>query len=199
MAGTAVYHSTKPTPISPISPTEALKLVLSQDPNRSIHDVAQDLNEWARRNWVRLWCNGNLVPPHFIATSLLMVARHEADGRPRVDVVPTGPGVGWEKPAYNFAFDADEVRARLAQLKSSPRSSPTALVTVPNAAPVPAVVPETPEGTDRWVFEQMRDDPPRKGDHGYVQRLFNRRPDKKIKKKTIANNVGKYREQFETP
>ena len=71
------------------------------------------------------------------------------------------------------------------------------MVVEPNGAPVPLVTPEILEGTERWVFEQMRDDPPRKGDHGYVQSLFNRRLDKKIKKKTIANNVGKYRKRFE--
>jgi hypothetical protein len=117
MAGTDANDST-PRPISPISPTDALKSVLSRDPNRSIHDVAQDLTEWIRRNRCRLWCNDNLVPPHFTATSLIMVARTEADGRPRVDVVPAG-GVGWagSQKTFTFELDADDVRALLSPSK----------------------------------------------------------------------------------
>jgi hypothetical protein len=174
MAGTDVRLNTTPRPVSPISPTEALKWVLSQNPNRPIHDAVQDLNEWARRNRVQLWCNGNLVPPHFIVTSLQMVARTEADGRPQVDVVPAGPGVGWDPKVYNFELDDDEVRVLLPQLESSPRPSSAALA-------------ETLEGTERWVFEQMCANPQREGDRDYVRRLFKRRPDKAIDLKTIQN------------
>jgi hypothetical protein len=81
----------------------------------------------------------------------------------------------------------------------APESPPAALTTEPSAAPVPPVAPETLEGTERWVYEQMCEKPPRKGDHGYVQGLFDRRPERNIKKKTIANNVSKYRKRIEKP
>jgi hypothetical protein len=194
MAGTDAEHSTTPRPISPISPTGALKLLL--DSKLSIHAAAARLTTAMHTNECRLWCNDNLLPPHYIVTSLVVVARTEADGRPRADVV-SGVREAWVQQVYNFEFDADEVRALLPPLKSSPESPPAARAIEPTAAPVPPVAPETLEGTERWVFEQMRDDPPRKGDHGYVQKLFNHRPDKRIKKKTIANNVGKYRKRFE--
>ena len=75
MAGIAADRSTTPRPISLISPTEALKLVLSRDPNRSIHEAARVLTEWMHGNNCRLWCNGNLLHPKYIATSLKIVAR----------------------------------------------------------------------------------------------------------------------------
>ena len=194
MAGTDAHLNTTPRPISPIAPTEALKLLLES--KFSIHAAAARLTTAIRTNECRLWCNENLLPPDYIAMSLMIVGRTEADGRPRADVVSSAREA-WVQQAYNFELDTDEVRALLPQLKSSPGSSPAAMVVEPNGAPVPLVTPEILEGTERWVFEQMRDDPPRKGDHGYVQSLFNRRLDKKIKKKTIANNVGKYRKRFE--
>jgi hypothetical protein len=203
MAETAADRSTTPHPISPISPTEALKLVLSRDPNRSIHEAAKDLTEWVHGNNCRLWCNGNLLHPRYITISLKIVAETEADDRPRAEVV-SSTREAWDDPpaAYAFELDADEMRTLLPSLKLSPlpsESPPAAQATEPSAAPVPPAAPETLEGTERWVFEQMRDDPPRKGDHGYVQKVFNRRPDKSIMKKTIANNVGKYRKGFEIP
>src|SRR6478672_99388 len=111
MPGTAADRSTTPRPISPISPTEALKLVLSRDPNRSIHEAAKDLTEWMHGNNCRLWCNGNLLHPKYITTSLKMVAETEADGRPRAEVV-SSTREAWENPpaAYTFELDADEVR-----------------------------------------------------------------------------------------
>jgi len=196
MAGTDSHLNTTPRPNSPMSPTEALELLLES--KFFIHAAAARLTTATHTNECRLWCNENLLAPDYISMSLMIVARTEADGRPRADVV-SSVREAWVPQAYNFEFDADQVRALLPQLKSSPRSSPAAMVTEPRAAPAPPVAPETLEGTERWVFEQMGDDPPRKGDHTYVQRLFNRRPDRKIKKKTISNVVGKYRKRFERP
>jgi hypothetical protein len=114
-----------------------------------------------------------------------MVARTAADSRPQVDVLPSG-GVGWDpQKTYTFGLDADEVRLQLSQAIE------------PSTAPVPPVVLEALGGTERWVYEQMLVNPPRKGDHKYVEKLFNRRTDKRIKKKTFTNYVGKYRRGFE--
>jgi hypothetical protein len=54
-------------------------------------------------------------------------------------------------------------------------------------------------GTERWVYEAMKSDPPREGDRRYVRNLWQRRPDKRVAQKTIQNLVGKYRKQLEVP
>ena len=110
MAGTDADHNTTPRPISPVSPTEALKLLL--DSNPSIHAAAERLTTAMRTNECRLWCNGNLLSPDYIATSLVVVARTEADGRPRADVV-SSVREPWVRQVYKFEFDAEEVCARL--------------------------------------------------------------------------------------
>jgi hypothetical protein len=155
MPGTAEDHSTTPRPISPISPTEALKLVLSQDPNRSIHDAVQDLNEWIRRNWCRLW-GDKLLSPDYIATSLMIVARTEADGRPRADVVSSAREA-WDPQAYNFELEADEVRAVLARLNRDGLAPP------PREAPESAARPKAFKETRKqpqaikakWAMRRM--------------------------------------------
>jgi hypothetical protein len=116
-----------------------------------------------------------------------MVARTEADGRPQIDVLPPPGGIGWDPKNYTFEFDADEVRALLSQAIE------------PSTAPAPPVFLDAMGDTERWVYEQMRDNPPRKRDHEYVEKLFNRRLNRSIKKKTIANYVARYRKQFEKP
>ena len=73
---------------------------------------------------------------------------------------------------------------------------------LPIEAPALTKVPPVPphlHGTERWVYEQMRDNPPRKGERGYTRKLWERRPDKDIKFKTFSNLVSKYRKQFEKP
>src|SRR6266480_2342793 len=151
MAGTGIDHSTTPRPISPILPTGALRLMLSSDPNRSIHDAAKDLTDWTHRNKCRLWCNGNLLPPDYIATSLMIVARIEADGRPRADVV-SSTREAWVRQAYNFELDADEIRALLPPLKPLP---PTPQ---PNTASQgegeTRTKPETRIKTQAWITEE---------------------------------------------
>jgi hypothetical protein len=134
MAGTDANHSTPPRPNSPISPTGALKLLLDST-NLSIHAAAALLTTAMRTNECRLWCNDNLVPPHYIATSLVVVARTEADGRPRADVV-SRVREAWVQQDYNFEFDADEVRALLASLNRDGLAPP------PQTTPKPTAQPE---------------------------------------------------------
>ncbi|RXH34357.1 hypothetical protein XH99_01005 [Bradyrhizobium nanningense] len=161
MAQGRIDHSTS-LPAEPISPTEALELVRSQG-SRSIDDAVADLNEWIRRKRVRLWCDDELVPPSFIMRSLVMVTVPDADGRPRVDVLPAG-GIGWKSTGYTFKLDADEVRALL------PPSS-ASVATGSDQAPKPR------EGTAEWVYEQMiADQSWRNGEPGYARRLYERRP-----------------------
>lgn len=81
------------------------------------------------------------------------------------------------------------------------------LMTRPAAPPPPPPPPPPPtssdlprptqEGTERWVYDEMDRDRPRRGDRKYVDRLWRRRLDKGIEKGTIKNYVGKYRKQFE--
>jgi hypothetical protein len=186
MAGTDGDNST-PRPISPISPTEALRLVLSSKPNRSIHQAAKDLTEWTHGNDCRLWCNGNLLHPKYIATSLKIVAETEVDGRPRADVV-SSVREGWERDpsAYTFELDADEVRRALLP-------PPRVVTEQPASEPVPSLREETgrqepqpeedrrltllpeepqfeapkkrrPEEAMQWLAEKMGNDPPKSGD-----------------------------------
>jgi hypothetical protein len=100
-----------------ISPTEALRLLL---PEFSPHAAAARLTTAIRANECRLWCNGDVVPVAYIATSLIMVARTEADDRWRADVVSSSREA-WERPRdfYVFEFDADEVRALLPRAEAS--------------------------------------------------------------------------------
>jgi hypothetical protein len=167
MAGTAADHSTTPHPTSPISPTEALKLALSRDPHRSIHDVVQDLTEWIRRNRCRLWCNGNLLSPDYIATSLVVVARTEADSRPRADVVSSVREL-WVQQVYKFEFDADEVRALLPsnsddltcppQTTPEPTAQPEAIEKETSQPTTPETKPkdETKISTKTWITAEAR-------------------------------------------
>ena len=78
----------------------------------SAHDAADRLNTGMRTKKCRLWCDGNELPVAYLVTSLLVVARPEADGRWRADVV-SSTLKAWEKPAasYVFEFEVDEVTA----------------------------------------------------------------------------------------
>jgi hypothetical protein len=80
----------------------------------SAHDTADRLNMGMRTKKCRLWCDGNELPVAYIVTSLRVVARTEAVGRWRADVV-SSTREAWEKPAasYVFEFEADEVKALL--------------------------------------------------------------------------------------
>ena len=111
-----------------LSPTEALCLLMAS--GLSAHDAADRLNTGIRTNKCRLWCDGNMVPVAYIVTSLVAVARTEADDRWRADVV-SSTREPWEKPAasYVFEFEAVEVKALL---PPTPEPQPE-----PPAAPKP--------------------------------------------------------------
>ena len=109
----------KPTPQAAISPTEALYLLLPAC--RTAHAAAVWLTDATYANDCRLWCNGNLLPPDYITTSLKVVARAEPDGRWRADVV-SSIREAWEPGVYRFEYDDGEVRALLPRRK--PRQKP---------------------------------------------------------------------------
>jgi len=112
------------------STTEALCLLMGG--GLSVHDAVDRLNTGIRTKKCRLWCDGNELPVAYIVSSLVVVARTEADGRWRADVV-SSTREAWEKPAasYVFEFEADEVKAMLAP---TPEPQPEPL---PPAKPQP--------------------------------------------------------------
>lgn len=94
-----------------LSPTEALRLLMTG--GLAARVAADRLNTWMRTEEpekCHVWCNGTLLPPDYVATSLVVVEK----GRWRADVV-SSTREAWEKSrdAYVFEFDADEVRALL--------------------------------------------------------------------------------------
>src|SRR6267154_2481463 len=91
-----------------IDPTRALQLLSVFNP----HEAAASLTEAAYANKCRLWCNGNLLPPQYIATSLRLVAIPEPDGRWRGEVV-SAVREAWESATYVFELDETEVVALL--------------------------------------------------------------------------------------
>ena len=107
-------------------PTEAWCLLMGG--GLSAHDAADRLNTGMRTKKCRLWCDGNELSVAYIVTSLLVVARTEADGL-RANVV-SSTREAWEKPAssYVFEFEADEVTALL--------------LPTPEPQPAPPPVPE---------------------------------------------------------
>jgi hypothetical protein len=153
MAGTDADHST-PRPTSPISPTEALRLALSLNPNRSIHRIAIDLTDWTHGNECRLWCNGNLLSPKYISDSLKIVADTEADGRPRAAVV-SSTREAWDDSPAAFELDYSEVRAQAHALIDD---KPTNRVIAPGQ---PAAVESSDSAsTKSWItseVDQMKD------------------------------------------
>jgi hypothetical protein len=160
MAGTEVNGNTSRR----ISPTQAVKLVFSSDPDRSIHDAARDVTEWMYRNKCRLWCDGNLLSVDYITTSLVVVARLEAH-------VKSSVREAWDPTAYTFEFDEDEIRALLPrsrpavhaplsnqeppQVKESPPTSEPA----PSPPDAPAAQELSPEKADRPKLLQLPEEP----------------------------------------
>ena len=104
-----------------LSPTEALCLLMGG--GLSAHDAADRLNTGMRTKKCRLWCDGNELPVAYIVTSLVVVARTEADGRWRADVV-SSTREAWEHPLdyYCFEFDAGQVKALRQQPASDRRT-----------------------------------------------------------------------------
>jgi len=107
-----------------ISPTDALRMLL---PELSAHEAALQLTLAMHGNKCRLWCNGNLLPAGDVANSLRVVARIEADGSWRAEVV-SSVREAWENRIYSFEFDAEEVRALLSRAKAPepPSAEPAA-------------------------------------------------------------------------
>jgi hypothetical protein len=92
-----------------------------------------------------------------------------------------------------FLHRGDLIAAlRSAGYKLEPATEPT-----PGPSAELSTASESFTGVERWVYDQMVANPPRKGDHEYVGKLFNKRPDKKIKEKTVRNLVGRYRKKLE--
>jgi hypothetical protein len=103
-----------------ISPTEALQLLL---PAYKAPDAAAALTEAAYRNRCRLWCNDGLLGADYIATALKIVARPEADGRWRAEVVSTAREA-WEHPPDHYRFELDEAEVRTLLPEQKPRKKP---------------------------------------------------------------------------
>jgi hypothetical protein len=86
---------------------------------------------------------------------------------------------------------------------STPTStSSTSTSSTSTSTPVSTTLAKDPPprgGTEQWVYSEMEADRPREGDQKYVKRLWERRKDKTITRKTIGNLVGKYRKKFEVP
>jgi hypothetical protein len=67
---------------------------------------------------------------------------------------------------------------------------------------LPAPKQQELTGTERFVFERMKSNPPRKGDHDYVRtQLYEPRPQEfaALDLKTFQNIASRYRKQFEIP
>jgi len=101
-----------------IAPTEALQILTAG--GLSAAAAAETLTTAARRNRCRLLGWGEKdgkwrwrpLPPDYIATSLVIVARIEADGRARAEIV-SSRGKAWVEGPHFFEFDAAEVTALL--------------------------------------------------------------------------------------
>jgi hypothetical protein len=162
------------------SPTEALSLLMGD--GLSAHEAADRLNTGMRTKKCRLWCDGNELPVAYIVTSLLVVARTEADGRWRADV-GSSTREAWEKPAasYVFEFEADEVNALLPPTPEPPLAPkpkpkkfnrarrrpkpPESEKAKPPEATLPA--PKQPTASKSRAQEACRQFAVRKYPHGY--------------------------------
>jgi hypothetical protein len=156
----------------------------------SIHAAAMRLTTAIRSNECRLWCNGCVVPPQYIATSLTVTASVEVDGRPQADIIPNH-SLDPQK-TYTFEFDADEVRARLLP--------PEARATKSSTAPKMPPAPKNWSAAKRWVYDRMCADGFPAG-HGYVAKLHERccLEHKVIDQKTISNYVSDIRRERREP
>jgi hypothetical protein len=98
------------TPEGRISVTEALG-ILAPAYNNNFHAAAVRLTTATHANECRLWCNGNLLAPDYIAKALIVVACLEKDGRWRGDVV-SSRREAWDPDygPYHFGLDPAEVK-----------------------------------------------------------------------------------------
>jgi hypothetical protein len=97
-----------------ISVVEALEIL---QPAYPPPDAAVRLTQATHTNKCRLWCDGNLLAPGYIARALKIVVDVEKDGRWQGDVVSGTRGLGewWEPGQYRWELDAAEVKALLPQ------------------------------------------------------------------------------------
>jgi hypothetical protein len=92
-----------------IDPTRALQRLL---PAFTAHAAAARLTTAVQSNECRLWCNGDLLPPQYIATALRLIAISDVDGRWRGEIV-SAVREAWEPISYVFVLDEAEVATLL--------------------------------------------------------------------------------------
>ena len=79
--------------------------------------ACERLNVALRENRVRLYCNGRLVSPGYIAAQMRVVAELEGDGRWVVRVVPKG--LGFARTDYVWQVDAEGIDGLLPPISTS--------------------------------------------------------------------------------
>jgi hypothetical protein len=128
MAGTDDANTTE----TRHSPTTVLRLLIAE--GLSAPEAADRLNTEIRTNKRRLWCNGNLLPVDYIVTSLVVVARPEADGRWRADVV-SSRNEAWQQPPDFYVFELGISEGSLPPAASlqAPNKKQSPLVPAPSA------------------------------------------------------------------
>ena len=98
------------SPRGRISVDEAFQRLL---PVHMPHAAVEQLYFAWCENRARLWCNGNVVPPNFIRTDLVVQAVQEPDGRWRLELIPSR--IAWEPGTYVLVttISAQEQTSRL--------------------------------------------------------------------------------------
>jgi hypothetical protein len=125
------------------------------------------------------------------------------------DVEPPGASLDefWQDPEPTLRPDGSWLKTVVSQVPGDPEFDTVTVFGIEVAregieallAPEPRSDRPPRGSTERWVYDEMKRNPPRKGDHDYTGRLHERRPDKTITLKTIQNLVSRYRAQFELP
>jgi hypothetical protein len=70
------------------------------------HVACERINIALRENRLRLWCDGTLLAPGYIAANLLVVVRLEADGRPHCIIEPHGARLGFD-PSRPYVWEVE--------------------------------------------------------------------------------------------
>jgi hypothetical protein len=159
-----------------IDPTRALLQLL---PKLTAHAAAVRLTTALHSNDCRLWCNGNLLPPQYIATALRLIAVPEVDGRWRGEIV-SAVREAWEPGTYIFELDETEVAAVAAPRTGSIAASEAANIADVTATSAPAIPPPAPQApqetptpatdtenapkiprgrTELWIYNALKTDP----------------------------------------
>jgi hypothetical protein len=120
-----------------IDPTRALQRLL---PAFTAHAAAARLTTAVQSNECRLWCNGDLLPPQYIATALRLIAISDVDGRWRGEIV-SAVREAWEPISYVFVLDEAEVATLLptapAKLRSGSLAPADSSPSLPPSPPTP--------------------------------------------------------------